>query len=84
MINTGPIIVTPKPPKVGARTRAISSLKMNCSPTLMPPPPYSFGQWGAIQPRPASALRHSWTKRARSAFAGGPYSSAITSSWRRC
>jgi len=40
----------------GARCFAISSLKMNCSIWLMPAPPYSFGQAGAIQPRSASCL----------------------------
>src|SRR5215207_120144 len=57
MMMIGPIMETPEPPGEGTRASASSSLKMNCSPGLMPPPPYSFGQCGAIQPRSTSAWR---------------------------
>src|SRR6266508_1828270 len=38
---------SPAEPRSGARAVAISWLKMNCSPTLIPAPPYSFGHGGA-------------------------------------
>uniref|UniRef100_UPI003570F359 hypothetical protein n=1 Tax=Tepidiforma flava TaxID=3004094 RepID=UPI003570F359 len=43
------------------RLWANSWLRMNCSTTDMPAPPYSFGQAGAIQPRRTRASRH-WPK----------------------
>ncbi len=44
----------PKLPPRGAPESDISWLKMNCSMTVMPAPPYSFGHAGAIQPWSAS------------------------------
>ena len=46
----GPAMAMPMPPGRGARDFASSSLKMNCSITVMPAPPYSFGQAGATHP----------------------------------
>ena len=55
MMIAGPIWEMPCPPTCGASAFASSWLRMNCSTEVIPPPPYSTGQAGAIQPRSASA-----------------------------
>ena len=52
--RVGPIIASPIPVSGGNTLRAaISSCRTLYSAPLMPAPPYSFGQRGAIQPRSA-------------------------------
>ena len=56
----GPIIVKPCPASgAGALMRRISSSSTKLSAASRPPPPYSFGQVGAVQPRSAMRSSHS-------------------------
>ena len=50
-MSVGPNIITPTPPKLPSPRSAISELRMNCCFTERPAPPYSCGQFGAIQLR---------------------------------
>ena len=61
-ISVGPNIMTamPSSPETVPMRSASSWLRMNCSGTLRPRPPYSTGQCGPSQPRSASALRQRW------------------------
>src|SRR3970040_60238 len=58
-MRVGPTKPVAIPPGRGARAWASSQLKMNCSMTLMPAPPYSLGQAGATRLREASFFIHS-------------------------
>src|SRR5581483_3379510 len=60
--SSGPIIVRPKPTSGGRRRRrAISWASTLASAADRPPPPYSRGQVGAVQPRSAITASQRWT-----------------------
>src|SRR3990172_2863298 len=66
-MNVGPAIPMPIPAgTAGTRASASSAWKTNCWNAVIPPPPYSFGQAGATQPRAASFLRQVSIASARS------------------
>ena len=57
-MSVGPSIITPRPPRPGARFSANSWFRMNWSIADIDAPPYSFGQAGAIHPSFVNAERH--------------------------
>src|SRR3990172_5506500 len=60
--SVGPIMVRPKPMSgTGARSRAISWESSFACAGERPAPPYSRGQLGAVQPRPAMRSSQSFT-----------------------
>src|SRR3990172_9320190 len=59
-MRVGPTMLMPMSPVIwGAPASANSSLRMSCSTSVRPAPPYSFGHEGATQPRSVSFRRHS-------------------------